>query len=81
MQTHSALKYSMKWVNKEMKLEYTANTVFIVDFHVITPLLRKPSSVPGEAMTRNKIGTSLVVKWLRLRFPIQGWGFHSWSGS
>ena len=32
-------------------------------------------------MTRNKIGTSLVVQWLRLRFPIQGWGFHSWSGT
>ena len=54
MQTHSALKYSMKWVNKEMKLEYTANTVFIVDFHMITPLLRKPSSVPGEAFIRGR---------------------------
>lgn len=49
MQTHSAFNYSVKWVNKEMKLECTANSVFIVDFHMITPLLRKPSSVPGEA--------------------------------
>lgn len=49
MQTHSSLNYSVKWVNKEMKLECTANSVFIVDFHMITPLLRKSSSVPGEA--------------------------------
>ena len=54
MQTHSALKYSMKWVNKEMKLECTANSVFIIDFHMITLLLRKASNVPGEAFIRGR---------------------------
>lgn len=33
MWIHSALKYPMKWVNRGMKLECTANSIFIIDFH------------------------------------------------
>lgn len=38
-----------EWTRNEV--ECTANSVFIVDFHMITSLLRKSSSVPGEAFT------------------------------
>mgnify|MGYP007134493540 CR=1 FL=1 len=34
-----------------------------------------------EVFKDREAGTSLVVQWLRLRLPMQGCGFHPWSGT
>lgn len=84
MQNHLALKCSMKWGNKGIKLACAANSIFILDFHMIPLLSRELSNVPGKALFRESVQDSessseeINVLYFGRTFSFQPWCDFCW---